>query len=292
MKAERRHELQQNTLASVITDVPLYVRFHANKIMVGIIIVCLLILLVRHRMNAAAESQELVRASLMSARNGIEQLRMVDFSQPSEQGKIQERKKLANQVGAAIEEVIGNAPSSDTAVQSQAILARGDLNWRLANLSPLEGAATQPALQMERSPEQYLDAAQGAYQEVLRLYSDNGIAKVTATLGLAAIAENRRNWDEAGKHNDTDEADKSLPEVFHQIAKIRKSILPIIRTPVYLGSYGTTQPSDELSTLIPFLPPTTTQSATTAPAESNLSTESLISPATAPANSPATLPAP
>ncbi len=55
MKAERRHELQQNSLARFIDNFPVMVRLYADRILLVIVLILLVIVLIRWRMNAAVE---------------------------------------------------------------------------------------------------------------------------------------------------------------------------------------------------------------------------------------------
>src|SRR3954452_20543299 len=98
MKGQRRHELQTNTLAQFLSDLPLYIRFHANKILFGIIVVCLIILLVRYRSNQSALARQATKESLESAKVGIQQLKAVDRSQTTDAARATERIKIAGQI--------------------------------------------------------------------------------------------------------------------------------------------------------------------------------------------------
>ena len=258
MKAERRHELQTNTLAQFLSDLPLYIRFHANKILFGIIVICLIILLVRYRSNQAAIAHQATKDSLESAKIGIQQLKVVDRTQSTDAARAQERAKLAAQVKSAVENVLENTKDPDDAgTRAQALLVQGDLNWTLANLPPVAGAATQPALSSRQTPAEYLANAETAYLKVVKTYPDQGVAKANAWLSLAAIEENRGNWDKAIEYYEKTIADASIAKAFKEVAKSKLAAVPQIRTPVYLGSYSATQPTTAESVQVPFAPTTT-----------------------------------
>jgi hypothetical protein len=243
MKAERRHELQTNTLAQFISELPIHLRIHANKVLMGVIIVCAIVLLIRYRMNATAQARENARSALDSARRGIEQFARLEAI-PDPVKRISERRNLSQQIQAAVDQVLADTSDpDDAAVRAEAFIAQGDLYWTMANLPALPGAATQPLLVMPETPEQYLGRAQSAYERVLKDYANQPVAKATALLALAAIEENRRDWDKAIDYYNQVTADKLTADVFKRIAREKLSLLPLLRSPVYLGSFSSTQPT-------------------------------------------------
>ncbi|HEY7090527.1 MAG TPA: hypothetical protein VH518_20685 [Tepidisphaeraceae bacterium] len=264
MKAERRHELQTNSLAQFLNDLPIYLRIHANKLLIGVIILCLLFMLVRYRMNAAEDTQRNMKLSLGSARIGIDQVHSVErmgVKDPSEQ--VRQLKSLAASVNSALDQVIAN--TTDPAVLAEAYAARGDLYWALANVKPLPGAATQPALAMPETPQQYFGRAEEHYLRVLKDYPTQPTAKVTALLGLAAIEENRHNWDKAAGYYKQVQDDPTAANVFKRLADQRTRMLSELRTPIYLGAFSSTQPTTAPTTA-PTAESTTQPSPAAAPA--------------------------
>ena len=247
MKAERRHELQQNSLAKVLSDLPLYIRFHSNKILIGIIFICLLILLIRYRANAARQQREMIQSSLIAAHNGVEQLQYLDEATRDDSARSENRKKVTREVQSAVDAILDGSSDAEPTVKAEALLARGDLNWTLANLAPLAGAATQPSLALPQSPTQYLEASESAYLEVLRDYQDNTFAKSAALLGLAAIEENRGGWDKAADYYKKIQSDDHVAETYKIFADGRLRSIPQLKQPVFLGSFSTTQPSSQPS---------------------------------------------
>src|SRR5881394_1255006 len=132
MKAERRHELQTNTLA-------LWLRWRAPElwakygthILLGVILVMLGVVLIRHLMNKPVE--EATRASdyLTTAREQIRELSDGNRS-PGE------ARTILTQIQQAMEQ------SKRPEIQSEAQLALGDYYWALFN-APLPPAAYPPA---------------------------------------------------------------------------------------------------------------------------------------------------
>jgi hypothetical protein len=275
MKAERRHELQTNTLAQFLTDLPLYLRFHANKILVGVIILCLLILLIRHRINTAAEAKSATSAALQSAERGIAQLKQIDQLQSTDVGRAQERRKIVSEITNAIDQVITNTDESrDAAIRANASLLQADMYWTLATLAPLPGAATQPGL-AQQSPADNLKNAENTYQNVLQQYDNLKYDKAAALLGLAAIEENRGNWDKAIDYYNRISADKAIPQLYKDVATSRIKLIPELKTPIYIGTFSATQPTSA---------PATTQSA--GEATTQPTSQMIAAPTTAPTSRP------
>src|SRR5438477_73774 len=198
MKAERRHELQQNSLARFIDNLPVMARLYADRILLVVVLILLVIVLIRWRMNTAVERQVTITNDLATARSSVQQLQSMRMIGPPEQLAAQ-RSKTIDEVNAAIDSISTNASTSDTALQARALLTRGDLYWTLSNLPPIPGAATQPALRLARSSDEYLSQSASAYEQVLKNFPNQADTALAANFGLAAIAENHHNWDEAEK---------------------------------------------------------------------------------------------
>jgi len=73
-------------------------------------------------------------------------------------------------------------------------------------------------------------------------------------LSLAAIEENRGNWDKAVEYYNKVISDESLARAFKDVARARLAATAQIRTPVYLGSYSATQPTTAESAMSPMSP--------------------------------------
>src|SRR5438874_2232788 len=140
MKAERRHELQENSLARFIDNLPVMLRLYADRILLAVVLVLLVVVLIRWRMNQT--------------------------------------------------EARANQTANDLA-EAKASVTR-----------------------LQRMP----------------------------MIGLAAIAENRHNWDEAAKlYNQIKNSD--VEKMYKDLADARLKLLPDIQAPVLLGSL-TTKPAD------------------------------------------------
>lgn len=276
MKAERRHELHTNTLAQFLTDLPLYLRFHANKILIGVIVICLAVLLIRHRITSAAEAKLQTQAALQTAEVGIDQLRLADRGETTDAGRAANRRKIVDGLTASINQVLDNtSDATEPGIRAEALLAQGDMYWTLANLPRIPGAATQPSLSMGKTTDQFLDDAEASYQRILKSYDSLKVAKATALFGLAAIEENRGNWDKAAGYYKQITGDASISRMFKDFADQRIIVIPQIKVPVFTGTFSSTQPSTAPST----------QTAETASPATLPSMEAVIAPATTQATS-------
>ncbi len=161
------------------------------------------------------------------------------------------REGRASAAADAISTVLNT--TDDPKLKAQALLAQGDLNWQLANLPTLPGAATQPALQPPQTSDEYLRRSAQAYQEILDnpVYLKDRDAVTHAHFGLAAIAENRRDWESAQKNLSLIADDSDVPTELQNRAKDELTQLPTIESPIYLAPQAQATPA---------LPVPTTQS--------------------------------
>src|SRR5258706_5301666 len=179
MKAERRHELQTNTLALWLRwKAPeLWAKF-GTHILLGIIIVMLGIVLIRHLMNKPVEEAHRAADYLISAREGINDLNAGNKSPGEARG-------ILTQIQQAMEQ------SKRPEVQSEAQLALGDYYWALFNAPMPLGADTRPVEVPTDSPAEMLDKAQAAYEASMKEGGSRPYVNTRARFGLAAVAEGR-----------------------------------------------------------------------------------------------------
>lgn len=262
MKAQRRHELKTNTLARQLETLPEVGRQHGTKILLGVAGVLLVVLLIRQRIASSREQAELAAYSLNHARALIGQLE-TSYERVT---RPEQMVAVAQQVARGGEEAVAQVleRSDDPRLLAEARLARGDLNWQLANLPEAPGATTRPDLQLPRSNEQLLQSAADSYQAVADFDAAPHNTKIAARLGLAAVAENRHQWDKAREHYQKVVDDAGAPKPLKGLAAQALSRLQEIQKPVLLAppatgpasqpaTQATTQPGTAPSTL-----PTTT----------------------------------
>jgi hypothetical protein len=169
MKTSRRSELKTNELILELVKLREFVEKHWQYVVGGIVaILVLALLLVYWRQSAAASRAEAMNA-LVEARAKTEGL--------------QERvDKLIQLAGEYSDE--------------QVVLAALDA----ASAEALRGLMVSSTTQKADLRKNLLDAAEKANRRIVAEYASNPDAVARAYLGLAAVAENRFNKDEARKY--------------------------------------------------------------------------------------------
>jgi hypothetical protein len=255
MKAERRHELKENTLAGFLENLPYYARVHGNKVLTGLIVVLLVVAFVRWRNTQAVQKQATISANLAVARSAISQLAnpqtaaMLLLSQSKE--AVNMRQTLTSEANTAIDTVAGE--TEDKTIRAEALLAKGDLYWALANLPDPIAAATQPTLKSSTTPEENLKKASDFYGNVLKTYPDEKMATVAARFGLAAIAENRRDFKSASEQYSEIEKSDTL-KMYKDLASQRLNFVESMKGEPFLGTLKVEAPTTLPSTLPSTLP--------------------------------------
>ncbi len=280
MKAERRHQLQNNELAKQLETLPEKLQRHASKIVLAVTAVLLCVFIYRYRVNNAIQRMNALASATATAHFGPRQLRSLDAQYVPPEQLAAYRNQITSEVNTAIDTILREAEGDEgAALRAEALVAKGDLNWTLANLAPLAGAATQPALALKK-PEDYLKVAESAYRDVINSYAGQKLSWVSAQFGVAAIGENRHDWPAAQAAYAAVLNNSSVPIGFQEQARRKLIIMNEIQGPVLLAAYPATAPSSQ-----------PTAGATTAP-ESVTQTSSDFnftgrSPTTAPATNPA-----
>jgi len=261
MKAERRHELQENSLAHVLQNFPLYLSVYGGKILTFLLVIALVVLVFRYRSESKRQQIESARISLSSARDAIFSLERQSamFLDPLQAAR--QRAEILANANAALDAALANA-DNDT-IKAEAIASRGDLYWTMANLPDLPGATTQPALALPEPRSALLDRARGAYEQILSQYPKETLARATAMLGLGAVAENRGDWTEASAAYERVKS-SDLPTLYKALAEQRLALIPVISKPRRMTA--ATLPSTQPTTLpAAVAAPTETVEPTTVP---------------------------
>lgn len=210
--------------------------------------------IVQWRMNAAAQSRMAIATQLSTAQAAVQSLRSPNMLRQSPQEIAAFRDQVSAKATDAISSVL--TTSTDAAQRAGALVARGDLNWQLANLPPLPGATTQPALRPTDKPSIMLDKAEASYKQVLSdsTFADQHEAIAAAHLGLAAIAENRNDWDSAKKNYQA--VIKSQPDSpAASVARLQLAAVAGLEKPIPL--VATTEPVATIGPVFHPMPPTT-----------------------------------
>ena len=258
MKAERRHDLKTNALASAILDFPTFVREYGSRLLLGLVIVALAILLIIQYTSGRATQDQQARESLTTAQDligransdltqmaqqlaNVRQLEMMPGMGPRiasfREGMVGQIRNVIGESQKAINEA---TKSNDPAVKADAEVLRGDSNMLLAAIPALPGADTRPSLGGDKSHEDLLRTAEDSYNQVQRApLNSNAQALRNARFSLAAIAEDRQKWDEARGFYKQIIDDSNTPAIFHDYARDRQDKLKELSKPMIAANRNT-----------------------------------------------------
>jgi hypothetical protein len=237
---------------------------HLNTISTVILLILAGVMLVRWRMKVTENAKILIGADLSNAQTLVGKLHS-GFLQGQPADIIKTIQQTENQASAGLSNVI-NSTDADERMRAEAFVLRGDMYWYLANLPPLPGSESEPTLRLTESAATLLGKASDSYQQVLSAFPNQHEQVDTAHLGLAAIAENRGDWELAAKEFNPVINDPNAVDVLAEEAHRQLDLIHLIKQPVYVvppSGIATSQP-----TFGPFLPPGATSQAATQPTTS------------------------
>ncbi|HXE52852.1 MAG TPA: hypothetical protein VN541_07560 [Tepidisphaeraceae bacterium] len=239
MKAERRHDLKTNALARGLEGFPYYWRTYGSQALLVVLIFLIVFMLVRYWNEKKARQAEELSSSMAQIQQDLRELDQIPMgymSLPSDK-LADERKRLAQDADASIATVLNTA--KDSKLLASAWRARGELDWKLANLPDPPGADTQPVLAVGNK-DTLLSDSRSAFEQVLQPQYSTAVEDVfAARLGLAAIAENQNQWDKAREQYQGIADAANMPDAFRQYARDQIGELPKYEHPVYLGPPAT-----------------------------------------------------
>ncbi len=225
---------------------------HAGTIMLVLTGIIVVVFVIRYRSQAAANRVSELASAMNVLHTEIPLILPTEASSGPAEQIVAQRNQLQSEIIAAIDTVnrnAGDAPNAAT-LRAEALVARGDLNWALANAPPLAAATTRPAMALPRKREDYLDSAERAYRDVLQAYPDQILSWATAQYGLAAIAENRGDWVKALEAYNAVSKNQRVPDSLRNIANLWISKLPELKTPLLIGPVGAAATKPSLPDLI------------------------------------------
>lgn len=245
MKSDRQHNIASQAEEDT-SDLAEWFKKQWPRLALGAVLVALIAILVYQRIEASRQRVLASKGNVAMARYNIQQLQSMNPLQAAMNQE--EASTLRQQYADTARDALAAARtnSSDPKLLAEADVTQGDLDWTLANLPALPGATTRPALQMPKTSDEYLDQAAESYQQVLSKYPNQSLAVVSAHFGLGAVAENKKQWDEARKQYDLIAELKNIPQVFRDQATARAKDLATLQQPTYLAP--ATQPATAPST--------------------------------------------
>jgi tetratricopeptide (TPR) repeat protein len=272
MKSEHRHELKTNDLAKSLMTFQDYVKVYGGRVALGFAIVILIIVLIVQRSGKSRAELAKSQDDLAYAAN---QINLLSHVQVSGNGQVTVHPAAVEQVRRLLQDIRDKA--SDKKVLAQATLLQGDYAWAMANYPEIPGADTQPSLRPDKDRGDLFKEAKDAYQQVLTQYSDQTLPTVAAHMGLAALAENEFNWDEAKRQYEAIKNMSDASSTCQNLAKGKLIRLEEIRQPILVGEV----PDKEIPKPEVILPSTTTPTSTPSiTTKLAATTESVVAPTT------------
>ena len=176
MKAERRHELQTNTLALWLRwRAPQLLEQYGTRILLGVIVLALAIVLIRYRINAPKVAAAEATIKLEQARQLIAELKAG---------------ALPGQVSQALQLIMEALDRSDNPViHAEGYLTLGDYYWNLASYPEMPEVPGQPGQKPDLPHDELLAKAEDGYKKALAAQTERAHLVATAQLGLAVVAE-------------------------------------------------------------------------------------------------------
>ena len=224
-----------------------FLRRNGSLFLLALVAAAAAFYIARYRTSTAADQLAGTRQSLAAAADGVQQLRSLEglVGRITPEQYASQRDQLAGGVKTAVENVLKetkDADESDAPARSAALSARADANWSMANLPVPPEATTREILRPASTDKQYLDEAKGDWDLILKQYPKQSAAVADARFGLAAVAEERGEFDAAKKQYEAIAADAGSVPMHKEEAERRLKLLPELKTPVRLGTPAT-QPS-------------------------------------------------
>jgi len=252
MKSTRQDQKKTKTLSQMPEEGLLgFFQQNGSRILLGLTLAVLAVLIVRYRIATNQERESAARLAGTRARADLDKLHQVLLSDSPPEALATQRDQFTAQVLANLSETLADSSDSDAPLRADAYATRADLYWNLANSPVFPEATTRPSLATKDSPETYLSEAQTDYEHILANYPDQLLDWANAEMGLAAIAENRGNWDQASKRYNEVLNRTDAPDMFKSAAQVRLSLLDRMRQPTLVGPYPATAPTTVPSVIAP-----------------------------------------
>ncbi len=244
---------------------------HGNTILTVALLLAAAVLAVRWWTRSAEAARAGIVQQLETARTSVDQLRrptLLVRSQaepvPLAPAEVVAKVRLLQTTAAGLLADVLNK-SEVPAVKARALVVRGDLDWSMANLPELPGAATQPSLKIDPAGDEALRQAADSYTAALNTAGADAEAVAAAHMGLAAVAENKLDWPVAKQQLEAVADAANGVAVLSQAARVQLAGLPTLEKPLYLAppaGVPMVRPAPAvmgpvLPTTVPMMPPTT-----------------------------------
>ena len=244
MKSERRHELETNQLAQSLANLPELMRLYGSRILLAVTLVILVAVFVYTRVSTGRTAAAEAVNTLAFSRERLSSLRHFEpLALNAPEDRRDTFRSYVQDVNDALDVVVRN--TDDATLLAEALVARGDLNWLIATYPELPEATTRPALQLSDNRQAPLNIAFESYSNVLNAYADQDMPVLSARFGLAAIAENRGEWDAARTQYQAIADSDRFPDSFREEARSRIEQLDEVSQPILVVDAPPAAPADD-----------------------------------------------
>jgi len=287
MKAERRHELQTNSLALWLRwRLPQIWQQHGTKILLGLIAVAIVIFIVRWRISAPKAAFARAQEALGQADQVFNSISGIVLAESPEALQRVKAGFLPSLVKRALDE------SDKPLIQARAYDLLGDYYYLLAESRVSSDATTRPfSTPIDRKQ---LEEAQTQYKRALETKIDQpdliarahiGLGTIAQTLAFESAVESAKQpakedkpydwsknplWEEARQQFQAVVDDPKVPEAIKANARTQLREIARMQVPVMVARSGETPavepPTTRPTVLGPELPPSTTRPIAPAPA--------------------------
>src|SRR5688572_21463268 len=117
MKAERRHELKNNTLAQGIGGLPMFWHQYGTKVLLGVVAVLAIVLFIRMQRITAREAREAAGEAYSAAVGGLSTLQNLPMTTRDPRAATEQSRQLQTQIETAISQVLDT--SDDDAIKAE-----------------------------------------------------------------------------------------------------------------------------------------------------------------------------
>lgn len=237
MKAQRRHELQTNSLSLWIRwKLPEYWEKHGSKVLLVLVFIALGIVLIQWRLEAPKKAEAAAAAQIAAGRQALDQFRGF-ASSPAEAEEILQHANTAAKL------------SDRPGILAEADRLKGDYYWELSlhNVDP----TTKPSASAIRQREDALNSAQEAFEKVITVQGASPESIGSAYMSLAAIEEQRaweisrqgggkpsaeaeKHWDAAKGYYQKVVDSPNMLDLHKTLAKAELAQLEELRKPVWI----------------------------------------------------------
>ncbi len=254
--------LKNADLAEGIDKLPELWARYGNTILITLTVVLLSFTAYRYHARTVATQIRAVHEGLGIANLQVDLLSHGEFGDgvlasrfPPEEFS-RRRQEIYSGTSSTLADVLETA-GTDKAMIKGALRNIADLNWYIAAFPDRPEAGTRPSLAINPKPDDLLKKSASAYQELLTRFPEDLVTVAQARLGLAAIAEQQKLFDEAEKQYQLVATMTGGPASLAMIARRRLELLKITRLPLRPNVINPTA-SGPLPLLLPAIPPTPT----------------------------------